>query len=132
MPAPLLRINQAVTDETAIDGGAPGKGIDPFAGQVVTDGPRTPERMGAPEIQDPGFDRRRHLMRTGVRPGRVVDETAQALAGIVLEPAVHGLAGHAIAQGDVGDPRPVQDLEDRFVTLFHQSQPDEHGLNLPR
>ena len=79
LAAPLLGIDEAVTDETAIDGRAAGKGIHPLAGEVVADGARTPERMSPPEIHDAGFDQRWHLMGTAVRPGRVVDETAQAV-----------------------------------------------------
>jgi hypothetical protein len=94
-----------MTDEAAIDGRAPGKGIDPSAGQVVTDGPRTPERMSPPEVQDAGFDHWRHLMGAAVRSGRMVDEAAQARTGIAREPAVHGLAGDAIAPSDIGDGR---------------------------
>ncbi len=56
LAAPLLGIDEAVTDETAIDGGAPGKGVDPLAGEVVTDGARTPERMSPPQVQDAGID----------------------------------------------------------------------------
>jgi len=105
LATPLLGVDEAMTDETAIDRGAPGKWVYPFSSELVTNGPWTPERMRTPEVHDAGFDRRRHLMGTAVRPGRMVDETAESLAGVALQPPVHGLAGHAIAQGDVSDRR---------------------------
>ena len=42
--------------------------------------------------------------------------------GIAPEPAVHRLAGDPIAEGHLGDRHPAQDLQDRLVPLFHQSQ----------
>ena len=39
---------------------------------------------------------------------------------------MHGLPGHFIAAGDIGDRRAIQDFENSFQTLFHSIELHQH------
>ncbi len=63
----LLRVHQAMTDQEAIDGGAPGKRDHTLAIELMAQRSRAPAGMGFPKLEDAGLGLRGHLVRA---PGR--------------------------------------------------------------
>ena len=122
-----------MADETAIDRGPPRHRVESFPGQSVLDGARTPAGVSPAQLQDAGLHHRAHLMGTAGRARAVVGQACQSRAGIAAEPVVHGLAGHPIAAGHLGDAGPVgEHLRHRLVALLHQPQLHEHEMALLR
>src|SRR5680860_157202 len=67
-PAPLLGINEPMTDETPVDGRATGKRNGALAGEVIMNGARAPAGMSPTHFQHPGYHLGPHLMGAGRRP----------------------------------------------------------------
>src|SRR6516225_11429374 len=65
-------------------------------------------------------------MGTGLRARTAIGQPGQAVVAIAAQPVVDGLAGHAIADCDVGHRRPVEDFDDRLQALLHQTQLHQH------
>jgi hypothetical protein len=51
-----------------------------------------------------------HLVGTALGCGGFIDQTGHAMAGIAPEPGMDGLSSQSVAQGYVGDRRPVEDF----------------------
>jgi hypothetical protein len=75
--------------------------------------------MGTAHLDDPGFDHRGHLVRTGIGLGALVHQPGDPLVGISTQPAMDGLAGHPVALGHVDDGRSVEDLVHCLQPLLH-------------
>ena len=67
-------LEEVVTDQGPIDRRPARQRCDSFPSQVGADGPRSPPRMGAPHLDDPGFDHRSHLVRAGLGLRALVDQ----------------------------------------------------------
>jgi hypothetical protein len=108
-----------MANETAIDGGASWERLYTFPCQMMADGSGSPERMAPPEFDNACLHLGSHLMRTGRRPRGVIGKPGKTGAAIMPEPAVHRLPSDPVATGHIGDGGAAQDLQDRFVPLFH-------------
>ena len=81
VPAPSLGGDQAVADQAPIDQRASRHRLD-AAAEVMADGARPPPRMRSAQLEDAGFDRRRHLMGTRLGLGAAVGQTSQAASRV--------------------------------------------------
>jgi hypothetical protein len=124
--APLLRVDQAVAEEAAVDRGATRHGGDLFAGEVVGDGARPPGGVEKAQLDDARLDLGPHLVGAGAGARRLTGQAGEAELRVAAQPAVHGLARDPVAEGDLGDGQPAHDLENCLVALLHDSQLDEH------
>jgi hypothetical protein len=87
--------------------------------------------MEPAKLEDSCLDLGWHLVRAGIGMSAAVRQTSDALSGITAQPAVHGLAAHAIAAGDVGDAGPIlEHFEHGLKPLFHETQLHQHGTDL--
>jgi hypothetical protein len=118
---PLLGIDEAVTEETAISGRTAGKRDDPLHVQLMAKCSWSPARMGLPELEDADLGLRGQLMGAGRRPAGMIGGPGKTDRGIAPEPAMNGLAGDPVSKGHVAGWRSIKDLEHRLVPLFHQS-----------
>ena len=129
----LLRLDEAVADEGPVDRRAPrGGGSTPSLGlEPVQDRPRTPGRVFTAHRDEAGLHLRRHLVRVAPRSRGLVDKRGrEPFVGVPPEPGVHALASHPVAAGDIGDGRPVENVEDRPLPLFHDTELHEHKVLL--
>ncbi len=126
--APALgRLDQTMAHQRPIDRRPPGNRIHAFVVEAVADGARAPGGVLATKLEDAGLDRRRHLVGTALGLGAAIGQPGHPVVGIGPQPVVHGLAGHAVAPGNVDHRGSVEHLAHRPIALLHQSQLHEHG-----
>ena len=79
------------------------------------DGARPPSGVGEAQRDDPCLDLWGHLMRTASRPRGLARKAGDALTCVAAQPAMHGLARHPVAAGDLADALPAENLEHGLV-----------------
>lgn len=106
--------------------------VSAFTPEAVTQGGRAPARVLPPQLGDALLNVSRDLVGATCRTAGGVGEGAKAAGLVAAQPAVHRLARDPVPEGDLDDRETVQDLEHGLVTLFHDSQLDEHDSCPPR
>ena len=97
-PSISLRI-MVMADETAVDRGTRGQGVDLFFLELKAKHVGPPAGVGPAQRHDAGLHLGAHLMRAGGWAAGVIDEAGETQGGVALQPVVHGLAGYPIAAG---------------------------------
>lgn len=85
---PSLRVDQTMTNQTSVDRRSARQIRLTITAALVQDPSRTATRMSAAKLRYPGLDHRRHLVRTRLKLGGLVD---QPFGRVVLNPRVNGL-----------------------------------------
>ena len=131
LPPALLRLDQAVAQEAAVDRGAAGERRELLARQVVEQRARPPARVLAAQGHDPRLDLGSHAVGAGRGAAGAVGQGGDAAGGVPAQPAVHRLARDPVPARHLGDGEALHDLQDCPVTLLHDSQLDQHGCGPP-